>query len=1051
MCAQHFATDRAILQNITFKKIEIAAKYQNLKLNNFETNQLLLFNDELKVFLADSSLQDEDVISIYLFKSIYEYKSKHMRNSLYNATYAYKKTNLISNATVKNNVYFLNGYLLRELHSFEKSILYLEKCAYAQNYLKYQVSFLIADCYAKLGKKEQAIDKYMELVNTSKFVSVVDYQQNLNQLIAISENNNDDALALLFSLKLDTIYSRMNQTSTKKVFISSNIYYRSITQANITNYLNTQYSVNSNNIGLLYRKLGDYKSSEKYLAQSIVLLNKNRNIEIYPDVKTNVGLTYTHLRNYTEANQNYQQAINIYIAKGNLKKQAELYNIMAKNDFLAGNFSKAIDNCNYSILIAAEEKDYANLSNSYLILSEIFSYNSDFQKSQYYYKLFNETKNLIPKNEKADQLSEVNKADDLQNDINEEIANIEKRDLQFAKIKLEATQKEQQLLLLKQQNEINEKTLLNQKLEKEQTEKSLALIKEQLEKAKLNNEYIQISKEREQGLLKNEKYQSELKQISAERKSYKLENELKEKEIIANKKIQYFLYGGLILLTAFLVFVAFALYKNNKQKHIISSNIRQLEEYSSDLMQTNSKLESTIVEVNTQKSIIEEKSNQILDSINYSSRIQNSLLVNETSLNDLFNDAFVINLPRDIVSGDFYLIKRKGDKIYVAVVDCTGHGVPGSLISIIGYQEINHILDKYNFAPSKILSMLNTNINQLINANEAIGSDGMDLMLLEIDTAYKRITYAGARGYMAVFSENVLTEYKGDKYSIGEKNNDNPPTFIDKTLRYNENDIVYLYTDGVLDQFSEVGKKRLGTKNFRDKLNGILKESLGIQKSELLNFYTSHKGNAKQTDDVTIVGLKLKSMPKTEKTVIENPKMEELLNSISKKENMRNNLIVVYGKVNQEVIIATIKLLEKKLLAENFPRTIITKAKLLSTEILQNISKHQTEHQTIHPYFIIGNNKSELNIISGNVINEKEKDFLSKTLPIYKELEIVDLKQKYLDTFSNSIITEQGNAGLGLLTIAYRSDQNIQHDIATIDEDLYHFNFEVVIKTNSVN
>ncbi len=1048
--AQHFDVEKAILYNVTFQKNKLNAKYQNLKLANFESSKFDSFNEDLQAYIKDSLNDSDDDISLYIVKSIYEKNKNHIKNALFNATYAFKKSNIISNTVIKNNVYFLNGYLLYSLNAVEKSLFYLQKCTYPQSYLKFEVNYLIANCYKQTAKTDKAIDAFINLINTSKYISVVDYQKNLNEVISISEKNNDDALALMYSLRLDTLYNRVNQQGTKKVLLNNNIYYNSLTPDNVINYLNTQQSINNNNIGLLYRKLGDYKTSEKYFLESIKLLGKNKNNDIYPNVKTNIGLTYMYLKKYAEADENLQFALSYYIKKENLNKQAELNNIIAKNDFLTGNSNSAISKCNASIALSSKEKDYTNLANSYFILSEVYAFNNDFQKSQYYYKLYNDTKDLAlnvePKNTSTDK-----KVNELQGDVNDEISTIEKRELETAKIKLESTQKEQELLLLKKDNELKEKTLVNQQLEKEQVQKSLALIKEQLDKEKINNEYLALSKDREKKLLESKNYQKDIQILNADKISYKREGQLKQLELDNNKKIQRFLIGGLSLLGVFLGFIVFAFYKNNKQKSIISNNMSQLEMYSENLVTANTQLEETINEVNEQKHVIEEKNNQILDSINYSSRIQNSLFVNEEKLNTFFNDSFVINLPRDIVSGDFYLTKQKGSKIYVAVVDCTGHGVPGSLISIIGYQEINHILDKHNFSPAKILHTLNKNINNLINTNAQVGSDGMDVMLLEIDTAFNKITYAGARGFMSVFSDGILTDYKGDRNSIGEKNGDELPVFNDKVIKFNENDIVYLYSDGFLDQFSDIDKKRIGTKTFKTKLESIKQASLTSQKNELISLFNIHKGNAKQTDDVTVLGLKLKTVQKTINTVIENPRIEELLNSISQRETMRNNLMVIYGTVNQEIIISTIKLIEKKLITGNFSKTIITKVKMLSTEILQNISKHQTEHQTIYPYFIIGNNNNDLNIISGNVINEHEKNFLANKLPTYKALNREDLKKEYLETFSNSTITNEGNAGLGLLTILYRSDQNIEHDIVTIDEDLYHFNFEVIIKTNSNN
>ncbi len=182
--------------------------------------------------------------------------------------------------------------------------------------------------------------------------------------------------------------------------------------------------------------------------------------------------------------------------------------------------------------------------------------------------------------------------------------------------------------------------------------------------------------------------------------------------------------------------------------------------------------------------------------------------------------------------------------------------------------------------------------------------------------------------------------------------------------------------------------------------------------------------------------------------MIEKPKIKDILDLIGSKENIKEYLLVVYGQLNQEVIISTIKLAETKLRLQNFPPTIISKTKTICAEILQNISKHQLKHDTYQPYLVIGSVGKTLTIYAGNIISEQSKDKITSKLNDYQNVKAEVFKEFYIEAFKNSILTEEGNAGLGLLDIFYRSNRSLKYNVNSIADGLFSFNLNVELNQN---
>ena len=263
-------------------------------------------------------------------------------------------------------------------------------------------------------------------------------------------------------------------------------------------------------------------------------------------------------------------------------------------------------------------------------------------------------------------------------------------------------------------------------------------------------------------------------------------------------------------------------------------------------------------EIIAQRDEIEESHNKIKASIDYAKRIQDSLLSSSFLLNTVFEDVTVSFLPKETVSGDFYIVKKQKDKVMLAVADCTGHGVPGALVATLGILELSHLMDvNASMQVSQILDLLSANINSMLNNDNEIGSDGMDLSLLSIDTKEQTIEYAGAKGILYLHQNNELIKLKTDRVSIGEKRRDLDFAFSLNKIAYNTGDTLFLLTDGLIDQLSAVNKRRVGSKRVKELFNKMVQENYSQQKDTLNDFITTHTSSVHQTDDITLIKFKL--------------------------------------------------------------------------------------------------------------------------------------------------------------------------------------------------
>ncbi len=325
--------------------------------------------------------------------------------------------------------------------------------------------------------------------------------------------------------------------------------------------------------------------------------------------------------------------------------------------------------------------------------------------------------------------------------------------------------------------------------------------------------------------------------------------------------IGFYIFISLLLIGIVIMFFKMRQQALVKRNQILEDKVRErtheIEMQKEELRHQKDEIEKQRDLVTSQRDQISYQNKQITDSIEYASRIQVAVLPLDEVLTRFFDQYFIINMPRDVVSGDFYFFREIEDKIIVAVADCTGHGVPGAFLSMLGLAYLNEIVANYNvFYANEILNALRKQVIAALRQSEhSDRKDGMDISLCLFDTGKQEVQFAGAYNPLIMIRNNEVIEINADKMPIGfhRRHNNN---FSSQILPYLNNDIFYMFSDGYIDQFGGAHGRKFLKANFRNLLLEISPLSMDKQREAILqNFYT-WKGEHHQIDDIMVLGIK---------------------------------------------------------------------------------------------------------------------------------------------------------------------------------------------------
>jgi serine phosphatase RsbU (regulator of sigma subunit) len=587
-------------------------------------------------------------------------------------------------------------------------------------------------------------------------------------------------------------------------------------------------------IGVCHYMMGNYPEALEDYQKALIITEKGiGNKSTQGNILNNIANIQDELKNYPLALAYYQQALDVWEELDNEKYIYRTSENMATIYSQMGEYEKALE-----LYMAVKEYKISNddedgLSTTLMNIGFVNEKLGKFQSALDYY---------------TQSLQLLYKLDDNQN-IAVCLNNIGDIYYALGKYNQAIDSSKKSLVIAKK---LNSKTSikasalsLTKSFEKNSRFKEAYynhILYSQVKDSLFNEESAKILQEMET------KYQTEKKEQEIEKQQLAIEK--KDAEARTRNIVLYAVFGGLILM----ILIAIQVFRGYKQKKranaLLSVKNMEIEQKNEFLNQANE-------EITEQKAEIEEKNLNIMDSIRYAKRIQQTILPRDQFVEKYLPKSFILYKPKDIVSGDFYWMEVVDNTAFVSAVDCTGHGVPGAFVSIVGYNSLNRTVMEFDLKkPSDILNKLNDLVvDTFVRHSDSDVKDGMDMSLVSIDLDTMKVEFAGAQNSAYVVNEEGLVEYSANKQPIGSSLE--PKDFTNHELETKKGDMIYLFSDGYIDQFGGPKGKKFMRKRFKELLQSIHKMDVKTQKQHLDNTIIDWMGREEQLDDILVIGIRV--------------------------------------------------------------------------------------------------------------------------------------------------------------------------------------------------
>jgi serine phosphatase RsbU (regulator of sigma subunit) len=608
----------------------------------------------------------------------------------------------------------------------------------------------------------------------------------------------------------------------------------------------------------------------------IDLLEKSGDNQYAAELYMSKSLIHDNLGQYPEALTASQKALKLFIQVGDREGEASSYNDIGVLHYYSDNLDQAQEYFDKSRLIYEELKDTAGMSMYFINMANTLYEQDEFDKAISYYQsaleysiilkdLEGQSIALSNIGETYTYLGEYDKAESV---LLESLVIAEEYDdpwtisnpLRGLGELYQLTDENHKAIKVLKRSvdlcleigalaELSEAYELLYILHKSQGQFKDAMVFLEMFK-ETNDSLFDQSKERMISEMEiTYQIEDKAKEIEILNKTKKLDDLNYQKKLDAERNKLIYLVGGLIGIAIILLFAIRGIILKKKANE--------------KLQEQNTIIQDKNEQINTAYSEIEVKNNEILDSIRYAKRIQSAILPAKSLVNKLLPDSFILYKPKDVVAGDFYWLQEKNDLVLFAAADCTGHGVPGAMVSVVCNNGLNRAIREHGLLePGKILDKTREIVIQEFEKGSAEEEettstikDGMDIALCAISG--NKLTYAGANNPLWIIraGKNEIEEIKADKQPIGSFYD--PLPYTTHSVEVNKGDIIYVFTDGYADQFGGDKGKKMKTVNFKKLLLSLRNKSMAEQLGRLDDAFDEWKGEIEQIDDVCVIGVKV--------------------------------------------------------------------------------------------------------------------------------------------------------------------------------------------------
>ena len=580
----------------------------------------------------------------------------------------------------------------------------------------------------------------------------------------------------------------------------------------------------SNNIGLIFFDKGNYAEAIKAFKKSLKNHEYLNNTKGIASVYNNIGNIYQRQKEYVKALEYYNKSLQIKQKIGDKKGIANALGNIAIIHKASGNYLEAIKSYNECLKIHVEANDLNGIAVTQNNMGLVHQNMGDSYKALKYFR-----QSLSIRKELGDR---PGMATTLIN-----IGILFKEDEKYTK----AIQYTKEGLYIAQEiaSLVDIKT---SSMNLWDTYKKIGMYQSSLEMYEIYvkaKDSLDSDKNQKEVIKQELKYEYE-KNATADSILASEAIKVKDAQLIAEKAKStqqsqelYFLIGCLVLVVAFGVFIFKRFIVINKQKEVIQIQKNKVENAYTKL---------------------DEKNKEIFDSLNYAKRIQRSILPKSKLFKEHFNDSFIMFKPKDIVSGDFYWIEPYNNEVLFAVADCTGHGVPGALVSVLCNNALSRSVKEYGLSePGEILDKTREIIVKEFEKSEEEVKDGMDIALCSLNV--NQLKYSGAHNPLWIIQNGELIEIKANKQPIGKF--DKQENYTTYSIDLEKGDCIYLFSDGYADQFGGVSGKKFKVKNLRELLLRVHDKKMDNQQEIIDDTFEKWKGELDQIDDVCILGIRI--------------------------------------------------------------------------------------------------------------------------------------------------------------------------------------------------
>ncbi len=726
-------------------------------------------------------------------------------------------------------------------------------------------------------------------------------KNNCQNLVHKYNSEKSDTTKIRLALEIGNCYYQISEPDSAKKYYNITLYYINETKSKYKNKNSFLLEYESNT----YKKIGDLDYDIGLFDEALIFYRKALNIaesnKILKEQSAcynNIAIVFHKKGMLDSAVVYYFNALKIDEKIKDEKSIAMRYNNLGNVYFAQKSYDKSLEYYQKSLKIKEKLKDTSGISFSYLNIGAIFYSQKKYNEALDYFNKSLELKKILKDYNgiillynnigliyrKQDKFNEAfhyyNLSLQLSKELNDKYKmamiyeNIAAMNYYYA-LKLENKQKanylkkaiensENSLKLSKELNSIefinsSASTLFHAYFALGNFNKGLEYLKlyESTNDSLFNKTKAKAIAEAEK------KFESEKKQLLID--NLTKERELQNLELKRQKTIIWSIVIGLIMAVIFAILMVHRFHITRKQKRIIEKQKSIVDEKNMLLNKQNEEIKAQHEIVVKQKEHIEEINKKITDSINYAKRIQDAVLPDKDTLNIHLEEHFIIYFPKDIVSGDFYWTIKINDYLIIVVADCTGHGVPGAFMSMLGISFLNEIVRKKEITKaSQVLDELRKEIILALQQHciQAEQKDGMDISFFVINTKTYECQWAGANNSLIILKNTnsgekpwEIVEIKPDKMPIAIY----PvmKTFTNHEFKLNKGDRIYLFSDGFYDQFGYENGKKLLYKRFKEIILQTANVQIKEQKKLLIDIFEKWKGLSEQTDDVIVLGVQV--------------------------------------------------------------------------------------------------------------------------------------------------------------------------------------------------